>query len=397
LNTLVLTPTHKAAGVLIAKGVKNVYTIHSVLKLVPTINQNFRRGQKMQTLQKVGDTDLSKITDIFIDEYSMINTSILDMLIEVLPKHANLTVFGDFYQLPPVDGEAVEPLKYTKNIEELTVQYRAKAPNVVDSFMRFMYYLKDGSVKDLTLSYGPDLVKGDLSDFNPLTDRALAFTNECVLQMNDEIASHLNLPKEFSYDEDLVINGIDCKLTKAYNGISLFPKCLSKGRLMEEKKLISTSIKTLKEIKMYKTDLSRYDRTYITVDETVYEIYYDREHYKTLKELKRNVEDFQQKVIDYHYLDDDVNVPQWCKSNPGARFVRERGKAWQDYIAHQNLVFDFRRPFATTVHKSQGSEFSTVFINQNDIKKAIRGNYYGQYARLMYVALSRAIDKVVIV
>ena len=41
-TTLVLVPTHKAAEVLIGKGLQNVYTIHSVLKLVPSINENFK-------------------------------------------------------------------------------------------------------------------------------------------------------------------------------------------------------------------------------------------------------------------------------------------------------------------------------------------------------------------
>jgi len=49
------------------------------------------------------------------------------------------------------------------------------------------------------------------------------------------------------------------------------------------------------------------------------------------------------------------------------------------------------------VHKAQGQEFSRVFIAQDDIKGIIRGKYYLKYARLMYVALSRAIHKVVIV
>jgi hypothetical protein len=266
-NSLVLTPTHKAKDVLIAKGVENVFTIHAILKLVPTLNQNFRKGQRLKTLKRVGGVELEDIEVVIIDEFSMINTQILDLLLELLPNTAKVHLFGDPYQLPPVDGEAIVPSKYSKNIEELTIQYRAKAPNVVDSFMRFMYYLKDGSVKDLTLSYGPDLVKGDLSTFNPLTDRALAFTNECVLQMNDEIAHHLNLPKEFSYNEDLVINGIDCKLTQAYNGLSLFPKCMSKGKLMEENKLIQTAIKTTRNyVNRYHIFLYHCRRNKIEID-----------------------------------------------------------------------------------------------------------------------------------
>ena len=119
-TTLVLTPTHKAAGVLSRKGVENVGTIHAALKLVPTIDQDFRRGQKLQKLKRMGGVDLADITRVFIDEFSMINTKILDMLLEILPDKAEVTIFGDPYQLPPVDGDKIYPEDYTTDIEHLT-------------------------------------------------------------------------------------------------------------------------------------------------------------------------------------------------------------------------------------------------------------------------------------
>ncbi len=45
--------------------------------------------------------------------------------------------------------------------------------------------------------------------------------------------------------------------------------------------------------------------------------------------------------------------------------------------------------FASTVHKSQGQEFSTVFVDKEDIQKSIYRGYYMNYARMMYVAISR--------
>ena len=90
-------------------------------------------------------------------------------------------------------------------------------------------------------------------------------------------------------------------------------------------------------------------------------------------------------------------MADWCRANRDEQYVRERAKAWSRYIAHQNLIFNIRRPFATTVHKAQGQEFERVFIAQDDIKRSIGNGYYDTYARLMNVALSRAIHEVVIV
>ena len=50
--------------------------------------------------------------------------------------------------------------------------------------------------------------------------------------------------------------------------------------------------------------------------------------------------------------------------------------------------------FASTVHKAQGSEFNRVWIDKKDIQKSIFGGNYRNYARLMYVAISRAKRKV---
>ncbi len=144
-RTLVLTPTHKARIVLEAKGVENVFTIHAVLKLVPTLNQNFRKGQKLKALKRVGGVELDEIDTVIIDEFSMINTTILELLLELLPDTADVHLFGDSSQLPPVDGEAIDPRDYADSgsIRRLTTQHRADNPNVVESFMRFHKYIEE--------------------------------------------------------------------------------------------------------------------------------------------------------------------------------------------------------------------------------------------------------------
>ena len=137
-KTLVLVPTHKAADVLIGKGLENVYTIHSVLRLVPTINDNFR-GKLNTKLRKVGATDLEEITDIFIDECFMISTEIVDMLMMALPDKAKVTFFGDDRQLPTITGTQLEDWE---PIVELTTQHRSKNKEGVELFMKFANEVK---------------------------------------------------------------------------------------------------------------------------------------------------------------------------------------------------------------------------------------------------------------
>ena len=397
-KTLVLTPTHKAKDVLKRKVVENVFTIHSVLKLVPTLDQNFRKKGKMQKLQRIGDVELSDIDKVIIDEFSMIPTFIMDMLLELLPDDAEVSIYGDPYQLPPVDGEPVDPYFYTSEdkITYLTTQYRSEAPEVVEAFTRFVHYLEEPSIRaDLTL----DFPKGSLSQFNPATDRALAYTNNEVININNKIAFILKLPKEISIGEQVSINGLIGTLVEEPDGIThtIYPKCVTKGELMQGQKLVDAIIDIEYEIEKYNQQMPDAEPHFIEIHEEVYKFYGDIIHYQHSKGYKADVEDIQLQVVRQFNLEPDEHLPSWCKRHRSEPLVRERGSAWSIYLGHKNLVWDMRRPFCTTIHKAQGSEFETVYIAQQDIKKSIRGTHYEQYARLMYVALSRAIKKVVII
>jgi hypothetical protein len=399
-KSIVLTPTHKAKEVLERKGVKNVYTIHSVLKLVPTLDMNFRKKGKLQRLVKIGAVDLKSISHVIIDEYSMINTYIMDLLLDLLPAKTPVTIFGDSYQLPPVDGDPVEPDFYGREIETLTRQYRSEAPEVVETFTRFVNYLE---LRDHTidLRLNPSIKKGSLKDFNPDTDRALAFTNAETISINNRIAKTLGLPKEISIGEEVSINGVMGTLTDTlpegqFHSIPIYPACIAKGRLLQGSDLESKVDKIEHDRNKFNQPIIDGTQYFINIEGTVYSFYGDVDHYAHDKDYKAEVENSQLELINEYCLDDDVDLKDYCRTNK-CELTRARGKAWSTYLGHQNLVFDLRRPFATTVHKAQGSEFETVYIDQDDLKKTIRGSHYETYARLMYVALSRAIKKVVII
>jgi len=381
-STLVLVPTHKAADVLRGKGIENVYTIHSVLKLVPSLNENFKR--KLTTrLTQIGKTDLSTIKDIFIDEYSMINQEILDMLMAALPEKCKVTIFGDSYQLPPVTGDPIQPWE---PILELTTQHRSNNPEAVALFTRFANAVRDYT----TVNFTPRVTKDWAKMFNPDTDRVLAFTNKKVIRLN----TMLSEGKPITYNEPLLMNGIQCEMVTKDFMPRLFPVCMSKGELMPEGKRILASAKAVSDIGKYGTDLSNYKQCIVEHEDGDFLIYYDPNHYATELKLKKDVEQAQMKVIKENGLSATEHIPTWCGKNRSASGVRARGKAWSKFLAHRSYVFNLARPYATTVHKAQGSEFSKVFISQSDIRKALDNQ---QYNRLMYVAISRGIDELIFI
>jgi len=399
-STIVLTPTHKAKDVLEAKGLKNVFTIHSVLKLVPTLDMNFRKKGKLQRLVKMGAVDLASIDTIVIDEYSMIPTHILDLLLDLLPSKARVTIYGDGYQLEPVDGDPIDPHWYTdeNKVETLITQYRAEAPEVVETFTRFVEYLSGGA-DDLRINKA--IKQGSIEGFNPATDRALAYTNAETIKINNTIAESLNLPKEISIGEQVSINGLMGTLVDELPAgqdfsLTIYPACVSKGRLLEGSKLESKLDKIEHDMNKFNQQIVDGTMHLIEIEGVAYSFWGDLNHYANDKAYKEEVEDCQLTLIKEYELDEDIDLKDWCRMNKN-QHTKNRGRAWATYLSHQNLTFDLRRPFATTIHKAQGSEFDTVYIAQDDIKKSIRGGNYTQYARLMYVALSRAIKKVVII
>lgn len=62
-------------------------------------------------------------------------------------------------------------------------------------------------------------------------------------------------------------------------------------------------------------------------------------------------------------------------------------KYWGHFMQSKKLMGDVRPPYASTVHKSQGSTYKYAFINLSDIG---RNNKPMEVARLLYVAISRA-------
>ena len=392
-SSLVLVPTHRARMVLEAKGVENVYTIHAVLKLVPTLNQNFRKGQKIQKLKRVGTVELDEIDAVIIDEFSMINISILDLLLELLPSSCRVHLFGDPYQLNPVDGEAIDPLDYSNDIRHLNKQYRADNLDVVDSFMRFMNFIKDGSERNLNLDNLPRITEAELAErFEPKTERIIAYTNQRVIELNSLIKK-----PDLEVKDKILINGLEAIVYQhgeSHELNSIYPAMISKGRLDTSKR--RDIEKNLTKYGGWEL-LDGYDQLIVSIDGEFYNIRYDLEHYYNNNSFKQEVEDMQQLVIDKNKIGKDVNLPKWCRANQDAVGVRRRGQAWQEYISHASNIFDLRYPFATTVHKAQGQEFDTVYIDQVNMKKSIRNDHIGNYTRLMYVALSRAIHNVFII
>jgi hypothetical protein len=83
----------------------------------------------------------------------------------------------------------------------------------------------------------------------------------------------------------------------------------------------------------------------------------------------------------------------WASLNSHTKLARARAKAWRDYLTFKEYVICLDFPHAMTVHKSQGSTYNTVYLDSDDLYLCATRNF-NLYLKLMYVAISRASNKV---
>lgn len=370
LNTVVLCPTHKAIKRLVdnMKDIAiEVKTIHSILGWVPGINESAEHINHIDVTIKL-DRTIDSYKTIVIDEGGMMSE---DMFMEITAKleeaHSfdtsdiEIYVFLDPYQLLPVKGKQIQIDESTT--KHLTKQHRAESPDLVSLFTKFVHFVEGKNKKDLKIMPSENVIFiNRIDDFNPNTDRLLAYTNECVGHYNQIIANKLGIK---SYEGQMVQLGnysLAVKVDKFIQpNINRLLAHYEAGTLWLQNSQINP--KFVKE--SLKALIDHNDIQFIQVNEVIVPVVVGIHNANLVKKLAK------QKAVE------DKSNFKWL------------------YALDRAFTMDYT--FASTVHKSQGSEFERVFIVKEDIQKAIINNYYDTYARLMYVALSRAKKKVFII
>lgn len=371
---IVIAPTHKALDRLRSHLPKNVEikTIHSLLGWIPTINENAQKIEHIDSTHKL-DKSLEEYSHIIIDEAGMMSEEMfmdiigkLDMQLttETEAEDGSITYedsedvividcFLDPYQLLPVKGHQIQTdPETTKN---LTVQYRSESPDVVELYTKFVDYLIGTNKDDLSTPYSKNVLKFDIKQFKK-GDRLLAYTNQAVGEWNIKIAKSLNMIGYIKQEVQLG-NMIETQTVESFINPSL--EDLIKWR----------------EVGLLKMQNNQISKKFL---EASLRALIENKHIQFIKSMDGDI---------YPVI---IGVGSANKVIKAAKVaaVKDKKKFKDVYALGRAFIMDYT--FATTVHKSQGSEFNTVFIDKIDIQKSILQSYYMTYARLMYVSLSRA-------
>lgn len=378
-DTIVLCPTHKAAHRLLPKipfGIE-IKTIHSLLGWIPAINEN---AEKIEHIDIVAKTDrkIEEYNTFIIDEGGMMSEEMFMELVAKIEDARNfdtesikIYVYLDPYQLLPVKGRQIQlDEEFTT---KLTTQHRAESPDVVALFTKFVEFLEGTNTKDLKIDFSENVKKVSTTEavqlFDITKDRLLAYTNEVVGWYNKEISIYNGIQSfvgqyvQLGSNPDLVY--VEDMIDKSSVVLSDVITWYLDNNMLLQNSNISAKYMELEFSTLLKLDGVEFAKVAINgttkIVPVVLGIY---NAYSLTKQIKAAA----------------------IKDKKNYKFIYALNKAY---------TMDYK--FASTVHKAQGSEFDAVFVDVNDIKKSILPNYYDTYARLMYVALSRAKKKVYII
>ncbi len=347
LSEIILSATTNKAAEVVAKATgRDAGTIHSTMGLV--IENDFSNGRTK--IKKGGRHRIIHNALIVVDEASMADSPLLKAM-EESTVNCKFMFVGDRRQMAPI-YEPISPVfANPQNIHYLTERMRNRgAPALMALCDQLELTVDTGVFKPMApvpgvIEYLDDaqmqmLLNQEFLCAQP-ESRILCYTNNRVLQYNSHLRYSMNLPGQFQPGEILVAG---CTVRTDH------------GSVTPEQEV--TVIETLSPV----------------VNPTLYH------------EYGIEVETFQ--------LNTSKGV-FFQPTNPG--YLRgcikqaASDKNWQAYFFMKEALSDFRMPHASTVYKAQGSDYKNVFIDLGDIGTC---NNADQVARMLYVAVSRATERV---
>jgi exodeoxyribonuclease-5 len=380
---LLTAPTNKAAAVLRSMafeigGDVEATTIHKALGLRPEVNAD--RGRMV--LKQVKQPEIKPHSLVLVDEASMVDSVLMGFIRKGMKEaHAQCLFVGDPAQLPPV-FEAQSPAFTGPGVTcQLTQIVRQAADHPILAMTARIREAIDGAdvprfetqkhpAGSLILLEPADFETALLASFrsqhyqsDPDHCRVLAWTNQRTSAYNRIIRRSLLGPNA---DQQSLLPG---EIVVACTPIL--------GRVN-----VGDFVTVLEAVPVQHHGIPAYRAIILTQKGKPLEVFTVRPEGYPLFKGK---------------LSELVKTAQALQKRVGTLTQREdqqRRAAWVEFFEFKDEAFcDLRPIHASTVHKSQGSTYETVYIDLTDIGRNTRRDVL---LRLLYVALTRARGDVVV-
>lgn len=342
--------TNKAAEVLEKTLGRPVKTIQFYLGL--KVKENWKTGKT--TLEKTNRWKIHRRQIVFIDEASMIDTSLYNVIMESF-EDSKIVFVGDHAQMAPV-GESLSEVYVQMDPANLAILdepvRNAGSPALMDLCNQLRETVETGVFYPIpsvpgTIDYLDDnetaaALLAHFSQPDP-SARILCHTNARVKQFNEYVRKDVRMQPDHFEPGDIAVVAQ--------------PFARGKTFLSVERELTVSKVGPIQEDSSYDDLLDK---------------------------------PFQYRLIDFDgYSDIPVPVDPDIFSGLTRYFAQK--KNWAIYFELKGRYADLRDKAACTIYKSQGSTYDTVFVDIGNIGTAFDPE---QVARMLFVAISRARSRV---
>ena len=407
--------TNKAAGV--AASMTNGQecpTVHKVFGLAPVRTYNGTGSVlKEKNKPKYDEGDI-----ILVDESSMVDDAMFNILMRrAKESDLKLLFIGDPYQLPPVTedvekADEVPPVFRLAPTVSLTKVHRQAADSPILSLATEVRQAVDGAPFPTIAS-----VNGSIKVFEHGKPASRSALNEMLKEMLacQQASNDHNYLRMLAWTNRQV-NELNAVARRVIHGkdAARYP-FLPGERVMSNKALFlpkrreptEASADPFEDIGLPEDDKTLViapDRWLEVVSATPETKQHSAAHVRGTTLTVRNEEDNEYtffvpgdwkaaKIVLGSYAGRAAKLARERRANPHKVSGAEVYDAWQAYYDLEDRYADIRAPYASTIHKSQGSTYKHSVIWMNDVAYA-RSVSMKMFARLMYVAITRASESV---
>jgi exodeoxyribonuclease-5 len=358
-------PTNKAAKEL-RKVTGEAQTIFSLLGL-----RIDKTGELKQLVAGKAPTDLSDYTAVFIDEGSMVNSVLFNLLREKSAQYDVKIIFmGDIAQLPPV-GEAASPIwgadnqrvalskvmRHDNQILSLVTEIRS----VMDNFAPSITIKSDHSDNEGVWKVTRAEFKRSVYDAAAAGDFADGNKSKVIAWRNIRVAEYNSLIRHAIY-------GAEADLTSYFPGdriVAAAPCVRGDEPLLttDEEALVESAINCKHPMEPKYSAIELKCRT---------------ENNKIIRLLVLHPASFDQ------FNNDSQRLAHEAKGN---------GRMWKKFWEHKDLFHEIKYAYALTAHRAQGSTYENVWVDYQDI---LLNRNRREAFQCLYVACSRPTTKLVL-
>lgn len=395
-------------------------TTHRYTGLVPMTDEGAIQANLVRRLKHIGEALECDL--LVVDESGMVDPEVATQLQFLVKSRIvkKIMYMGDLNQLKPVNGKPViVPERREKYHYIIKDTYRAAGEDIRDH-VRNLYNIIDAGKGDAlryTIKGSENVSYGVLPETMSTDERALAFTHKTVQAINARIRG-----RDHAEQGDIAYS----RTTKTYYRI------LRVGAA--ENWFMVDDVRTLERLRqnpgedpafsapllnersdryrvrqhcaslpgvqlMQLQTVSLQDGDWVDEDEEPeywFVLYGSSRHNQAAKLAQKEGIRHNIDLCEKHGLMDD-ELTDWCADNWDRDDVKAKRKAWRTFFALDRTVMALDAPFCITAHQAQGMTIPRVYVAAEDLRLAKVTDQGGDtYARLLYVALSRASQKLVL-